>query len=289
MNALGLDPSLESFLASIVKSRLDLDSRNCIGEIIARTVRDNNVSLWRHITSSLGDYDRPASQLSQDGCISVSHALLAPISSYLRSLPSTGTSNTSEGGRTEVEMLDLVGNNDLIHELACSFPLLKLVCSYLKAPALYYNFNAWWQFPMGKNHTPSNAQLWHRDRDDFRSLALFMYATDVDLYSGPHVYMKRTHTLKGSRSTFNPKSDSHQDIVLGRDHSFIDESMWNLLSPLFPPKIWQGAAGTAFLEDTKGFHKGMIAQSKPRLVFRLNWTLLPSSRIKSFRVRYPSM
>ena len=135
---------------------------------------------------------------------------------------------------------------------------------------------------MGATHVPSNAQLWHRDRDDFKSLALFIYATDVDEHSGPHVYMKKSHTYDGSLSVFRASDESLTDMIIGKKHKFIDDSLWDELGPQCDPLIWTGPSGTAFLEDTKGFHKGMVALSRPRLVLRINWTLKPSTSAKNY-------
>ena len=39
------------------------------------------------------------------------------------------------------------------------------------------------------------------------------------------------------------------------------------------PVIWTGPAGLCFLEDTRGFHRAYIPESKARLIFSIVWTI----------------
>ena len=88
----------------------------------------------------------------------------------------------------ETEYLEGIYDLPAVQSLISDSQLYDLVSLYLNAPAHLYNVMAWWQFPLGETHIPSNAQRWHRDRDDFSFLKLFFYCTDVDFDSGPHAF-----------------------------------------------------------------------------------------------------
>jgi len=276
----------DKVLDILVKSSLDLGTRQTIGDSISRVVRQRNTSIWDTIVSSDKKIRAMHDILNHDGCLRIEIPYAIDIVKGLHNMPVQGRSNTSIGNRREVEILENIDHIEAIHSIAHLKPLLYLAGLYLNAPALYYNYTAWWQYPMGINHKPSNAQLWHRDRDDFRSIALFIYGTDVDIKSGPHMYMKQTHRLDGTFNVFKTKESSLYDILTGKDHRFIDETLWSKLKPSSQPKIWQGPAGSAFLEDTKGFHKGMVAYKNPRLALRINWTLRPAQGFVNHALSY---
>lgn len=118
------------------------------------------------------------------------------------------------------------------------------------------NLGLWWSF---KGHaTPENAELYHRDVDEWHFIKLFVYLTDVDEFSGPHKFMRQSH--------HEPKllpirryedSEVHQAFGADREVTFT------------------GEAGTAFLENTFGFHKGQMPISKNRLLFQAQYSLFP--------------
>ena len=127
---------------------------------------------------------------------------------------------------------------------------------------------------MGHAHSASNAQQWHRDRDDLREIKLFFYATDVDINCGPHGYIPRSHTSTELKNIFEYPS-KYSKIIEGEKHVFLSDKDLISLGLKVKPKIWLGNAGTCFLEDTSGFHRAYVPTSKPRLIFSLTWTLGP--------------
>ena len=105
------------------------------------------------------------------------------------------------------------------------------------------------------------SQLWHRDPmpEDRFVLKVFTCLTDVDDASGPFVYAAGTHH-KGSvrrepdflhKDGETPRSDDGQ------------------MARVVPPNAWVrgvGSAGTIIFADTRGYHKGGLAQERDRLL-----------------------
>src|SRR5262249_17795234 len=58
-------------------------------------------------------------------------------------------------------------------------------------PTLSY-LRAWWSVPTADGK-PREAENFHRDVDDLAFIKLFIYLTDVDDASGPHVYVQGSH------------------------------------------------------------------------------------------------
>ena len=119
----------------------------------------------------------------------------------------------------------------------------------------------------------SNAQKWHRDRDDFAELKLFMYATDVDEGSGPHAFIPGSHKSSNLSKLF-PNAQIHDPIITAEQHSFLSNRQLNEYGLLTSSvKTWLGPKGTTFLEDTRGLHRAYRPSNKPRLIFSIVWTV----------------
>jgi hypothetical protein len=125
-----------------------------------------------------------------------------------------------------------------VWDLAIS--LLPSAAAYLEARPRLYSLNAFWS-RAGAAPPMAALQTWHRDRDDERFLALFIYGTDVLTEAdGPHRFQLGSH-------------DPRRHPV-----------------PFAPPVY--GPAGTAFLADTRGLHMGVKPTSpEPRLIIWARW------------------
>ncbi len=108
---------------------------------------------------------------------------------------------------------------------------VELARAYLEALPRLYSMNAFWTRP-GTRAPVAYLQEWHRDNDDDRFLAFFVYGTDVEEEAdGPHEFQIGTH--------------------LGLESG--------------GPLSVLGTAGTAWAADTHGLHRG----SKPKRGHRL--------------------
>lgn len=117
--------------------------------------------------------------------------------------------------------------------------------------------SAWWSLPHG-DAPGEQAQLWHRDVDDWRFLKLFVYLSDVDEDAGPHVYMPGTHT----RNVMLPIR-RYEDAEVASGFPDVQQ------------KRFTGPAGTTFLENTFGFHRGYPPRTNPRLIYQVTYALRP--------------
>lgn len=119
------------------------------------------------------------------------------------------------------------------------------------------SIGARWSFPVPG--APAATQAFHRDPDDWRFLKVFVYLTDVDPAAGPHTYVAGSHVTPG-RIFGNIYSD--QEVV----SRFGSQRIQTVI----------GSAGTCFVADTWGIHKGGIPLQKPRLLLQLQYSLLPN-------------
>lgn len=144
-----------------------------------------------------------------------------------------------------------------------------------------YSLNAWWSFPADKPEL-LHSQFFHRDIDDWRFATLFLYLTDVDGDSGPHQIIRGSHTLEGTRDLVAMAKVMRRDVTgFSPEDSFV-----NALGPeltanserLFKEAITDctGSAGTMWLVNTMGLHRGLMPKTKPRLIVWARYGLGPS-------------
>jgi hypothetical protein len=134
--------------------------------------------------------------------------------------------------------------------------VLRIAAGYLGCKPTLSSLGVRWSFP---SPGPSNAtQRFHRDHDDWRSLKLFVYLTDVDSDSGPHAYVRGSHKTS-AKLRARPYAPAAIDRQYGPD------SICRITGP----------RGTAFTADTYGIHAGVPPVLKPRLILQAQYSVLP--------------
>src|SRR6202035_2237610 len=122
--------------------------------------------------------------------------------------------------------------------------------AYFGETPLMYSMNIFWTQP-GTN-TYGDTHDWHRDGDDIKQLAMFMYGADIfEPQDGAHLYQKGTQAKFINDTAY---SHAHADSILKRD-------------PRSPPadivETVLGPAGTMFFTDPSGQHMAP-RPTKPR-------------------------
>jgi hypothetical protein len=152
--------------------------------------------------------------------------------------------------------------NDIIDipevlEVANHPRVIGSVSSYFGCMPTIDSIKAWWSLP-GHDHA-ENEQCYHRDNDSIRFLKLFIYLTDVDKDCGPHVFVRHTHNRDGCLERRRYR-DEEVETEFGVENI----------------RHFTGPAGTAFLEDTYGVHKGQLPVHGKRLLLQIRYTVVPS-------------
>lgn len=130
-----------------------------------------------------------------------------------------------------------------------------LLIGYFNAIPKVVDRSIWWSFG-GKDER--EAQLWHRDIDNLYFLKVFVYLTDVDENSGPHLFVSGSHKFM-KWLTFQRLSE--RDIK-------------RLGAPIITNV---GPRGTMILEDTFGIHKGLVpSPGFARCILQFQFALYPN-------------
>lgn len=158
------------------------------------------------------------------------------------------------------------------------FDPFRLSCAakYLGAPPTIASIQAWWSFA-GRD-AAKDAQLFHLDLDDYRFVKFFLYLTDVDEETGPHIFVPRSHRHDAVHAAFS-KAEDKDHFLNWYLHQFrkTDEDVVRYFGP---PIAILGKAGNNFMVDTSGLHKGSLPLKRDRLVVQVVYTLSPLTSIE---------
>ncbi|MBU6149256.1 MAG: hypothetical protein KGQ54_03585, partial [Verrucomicrobia bacterium] len=149
-----------------------------------------------------------------------------------------------------------------VQDIISNQKIIKIVEAYLGAPPIISAVQAWWSTSnkISSEAASENAQMFHFDMERIKWLKFFVYINDVETENGPHSFVLGTH-LSGSM----PK------ILRKKGYARISDSE---MGALFPPnriKSFIGKAGTAILEDTRGYHKGTPPEKGTRLILQIEY------------------
>jgi hypothetical protein len=160
--------------------------------------------------------------------------------------------------------------------------IVDLIERYLGCVPTLYSLNAWWSFP---SQAPEmvNVQFFHRDSDDWRFCALFLFLTDIDVDAGPHQVINGSHTVAGMQRLIDRAKGVGRDVS-GFDaaDSFVNsmgEDFSNRCEQLFHDSIETvlGPAGTMCLVNTIALHRGLVPSRHPRLMIWARYGLGPNT------------
>ncbi len=143
-----------------------------------------------------------------------------------------------------------------VRDLLTSDLFLKIASQYLETKKFSINAAYFLSNPLeiSEQEKYSNAQYFHWDNDFRKFLKLYIYLTDVDEVSGPHVFIPGTH---------KNKLNEHKLCRLFKD-SDIYSAYKNKI-------IFKGFAGSSFFVDSYGIHKGETPTARSRLILNVHY------------------
>jgi hypothetical protein len=139
--------------------------------------------------------------------------------------------------------------------------ILSLVSLLLGGNCMVRHVSCWYSYPSAAPSSEA-AQLFHFDLDEFRWLKLFIFLSDVDHLSGPHVYIPGTH-----------KPYAKPDGLLKLGYSRITDDMMSRYHPVSSWETLTCKIGTMVLADTRCWHKGTSPIMNTRVVLQPEYSL----------------
>jgi hypothetical protein len=152
-------------------------------------------------------------------------------------------------------------------------PLLQAAASACLGPqARLAATRLWWSFPTRPREQDlhrASQERFHFDLDDWQTLKFFFYLTPVDAGSGPHVYLRGSHSRRLWR---------HQlTLLVGQPNAAVlaGYGAGNVLTVT-------GPAGFGFVEDPFGFHMGTAPRRRARLMLEIAFGVSAASKRRCY-------
>jgi hypothetical protein len=161
----------------------------------------------------------------------------------------------------EKKISRFAGNIDLkknlvLKEFLTSKGILAIVKNYLNTNIVSINAGFFISNPVdtAEKEKYSNAQFFHWDNDFKKFLKFYIYLTDVDENSGPHLFVEKSH---------RHKNKEHKLCRL-----FSDDSVFKSYKNI---KEFNGKSGSAFFVDSYGLHKAKPPLKKSRILLNVHF------------------
>jgi ectoine hydroxylase-related dioxygenase (phytanoyl-CoA dioxygenase family) len=148
-----------------------------------------------------------------------------------------------------------------VQELFLDYSLVDFAQQYLGAAPILDIVTMWWHTSYSSTPDKHAAQWFHFDLDTLKWIKFFFYVTDVDVDSGPHVFVPKSHSRSSIPSRLRRKGYTR----------LADEEV----AEVWPPSSWMefvGKRGTLIVEDTRGLHKGKHVIKGDRLLFQIQFS-----------------
>ncbi|HMV50259.1 MAG TPA: hypothetical protein PLD20_26800 [Blastocatellia bacterium] len=152
---------------------------------------------------------------------------------------------------------------EAIKQIAHDPKVIEVAERYLGAEPILYQTSLYWSSPTADGKLERQPRF-HYDIGDYRAVYLFIYLTDVDEQSGPHLIIEGTHRRKTFRQ------------LLSRHLS--DEEVQNQFDGRI--RTICGNSGEGFFEDLTCYHKRSTT-TKPRLMLTIAYMLQRTPLLKS--------
>jgi len=155
----------------------------------------------------------------------------------------------------------VVASHAVVAALAVDSRLLEIATAYLGRSPIVGPPVLWWSSPSTRPFGAADyvAQQFHSDFDGLKWLKVFFYLTDVNSSAGPHCFVRGTHLHDREGWGFRRRGSLRYSA----------EEM----EAVYGDRVLEvcGPAGTVFLEDTAGFHRGLPPVDEPRLVLQFQY------------------
>lgn len=175
--------------------------------------------------------------------------------------------------------LDLWSSPHLL-ELATRDRLLDLAHAYLGCTPTLCALNAFWALP--DRPAEPRREAFHRDFDDFRSLAVFVLLTPVEATTeGGHHYVEGSHDLARLEASLRADGvgTKMEYLVAG---TFVGPMALRLFHRT--SRRFHGPAGVAFGIDPYGLHRSVAPRRRPQLLLELRYGTFFNARLFDMRL-----
>jgi hypothetical protein len=149
-----------------------------------------------------------------------------------------------------------------IKNLATDPKLWEIAAKYFNTQPILACTQMWWTFV---KDAPTEGRTegfyrFHYDLEDYACVKFMFYLTDVDLADGSHICVKGSHKNKKLSHQFSLLRERNDNEIT---EYYGDKNVITICD----------RAGVGFAEDPFCFHKGIVPQTRDRLILEFKFTL----------------
>lgn len=157
---------------------------------------------------------------------------------------------------------------EALQNVALDPAILAVAQNFLGTVPIHVQTNSWWTFPPPASANTQdrlarlenkNAQRFHQDQEFITFIKVFIYLTDVDENSGPHVY------VEGSANDYEDKLPTKISSTRRTDNDIYKAFGKDRVKSI------TGRKGQITFVNTRGFHRGSSVKEGNRLLLQLEY------------------
>ena len=242
-------------------------------------LKNKRVPKIRNVSS----YKEPLSQLQKTGFVSfdsLDSGLIETINTALRKMPKKDIFNSRSEVVKEVFCNSDLSENQTLLSLATNDKVLGTLSEYFGCiPKIQY-LTAWRTL---QNEDELSEMFFHMDHHGHKFAKFFLYLTDVNEGDGHHEFVLGSHDWRSFKRTLKAP-----DLRIVRNGIYAKRKyqgrFWmnnETITRFLPDRLKKvtGKAGSLFLEDTGGLHRGTrVTSGKPRMIFQVLYTPMDSGK-----------
>lgn len=260
------------FIAALNKTLVDPVVRSDMASLFSRAARNKSIEDTIQVTPSDQKF---AEEMRQRGLTRIGTVLSESDVESVQNHISECSPNIDEGGFTHYP-LDAIVNAPCLLAAAASQRILSLCQSHLEAPPIIVNLQLWKS--TANPGPPTGNQIFHRDREGFRSCKFFVYLSPVDEANGAQEYVIGSHNVESTIQLLGRHGLNASEIIplVNSGARATPETV----STIFGDKVFSvcGPAGFAFMTNNYGLHRGKPLQSGSRWLFAADYTVSDQRR-----------
>ena len=223
------------------------------------------------------------SQLQETGFVSfdsIDSSVIKTINTSLKNMPKKDILNSRGEVVKELYCNSVLSENQILLSLATNDKVLSILSEYFGCiPKIQY-LAAWRTL---QNEDELSEMFFHMDHHGHKFAKFFLYLTDVNEGDGHHEFVLGSHDWRSFKRTLQAPS-----LRIVRNGIYAKRKyqgrFWlnnEAITRFLPDRVKKvtGGAGSLFLEDTGGLHRGTrVTSGKPRMIFQALYTPMDSGK-----------
>ena len=202
--------------------------------------------------------------------------------------PIKNSDDTKIKAKININMEELCSDS-IVLQIFTKEKIVRTIENYLGILPTIQSITSWRSIGLD-NLNRENEMYWHMDHHGHRFVKVFFYLTDVDYGHGHHQYIIKTHLQNefDAEMTRRPELKNLKNEIVRKRHQrgnykVEDDAVWPIAERI---KDVTGKAGSGFMEDTRGLHRGtVIPPNKERIIIQALMLPFDSGKDKNVQKR----